>query len=230
MKNLPKTNLILTGLDLGVFKINAEQPFQWASGYFMPVYNDNRMLLRNPETRKLVKQLFLELNEDLNLISPLWDFDMIAGVATAGIGWGNTFADALLMDFVYVRDKPKDHGMKNQIEGIGADEDLTGINVLVVEDLISTGGSTIKAVDAVRQANGCVTHCVSIFDYGFPEAVKKFTEANCEAFSIITFKEVWEIALENNYLTKEQVAICEEWQQDPWNWGTNHGFPKVEKK
>jgi orotate phosphoribosyltransferase len=194
------------------------------------VYNDNRILLREFHTRKLIQNAFLNLYNGGDVQLSQWEINTIAGVATAGIGWGNAFADALLMDFVYVRDKPKDHGMKNQIEGIGVDEDLTGRNVLVVEDLISTGGSTIKAIDAVRQANGIVTCCVSIFDYGFPEAKQKFDEVNCEAFSIITFEEVWEAALEAKYLTEEQVAICKEWRQDPWNWGKRHGFPKVEKK
>ena len=107
---------------------------------------------------------------------------------------------------------------------------LDGKSVIVVEDLISTGGSTKKAIEAVRQAGGDVKHCISIFDYGFPESAKLFEEINCKLISLITFEDVWQTALKANYLTEEQVAICADWQKDPWGWGEKHGFPKVEKK
>lgn len=222
-----KRQLILDGFNKGVLKVNAEKPFQWASGYTMPVYNDNRLLLKKHLTRSFVFELFKETL--ITSIRP-WHESILAGVATAGIPWSAIFADKLQTDFVYVREKPKDHGIKNQIEGLAADEEFKGSEVIVIEDLISTGGSTKKAIEAVRQADGKVKYCICIFDYGFPESKKLFEEINCEVISLITFKDVWEITLRHKYLTEEQVIICSEWQQDPWRWGEEHGFPKVEKK
>ena len=221
-----REKLAIEALGLNVFKINNQNPFQWASGYMMPVYNDNRILLNDAITRNLVLNL---LKESLLSIK-LWNQGMFAGVATAGIPWAALFAQQQRAKFIYVRDKAKDHGMKNQIEGIPADEGLDGKSVIVVEDLISTGGSTKKAIEAVRQAGGDVKHCISIFDYGFPESAKLFEEINCKLISLITFEDVWQTALKANYLTEEQVAICADWQKDPWGWGEKNGFPKVEKK
>ncbi len=218
--------LILEALQLKVFKVNAKTPFQWASGYMMPVYNDNRILLRKNFTRKLIVEIFKQKFDPV-----IWPHEPIfAGIVTAGVPWAVLFAQESDLQFIYVRDKPKDHGMKNQIEGIPADENLGGEYIVMVEDLISTGGSTKKAIEAVRQAGGNVKYCISIFNYGFPEADKLFEEVDCKVISLITFDEVWETALKNGYLSQEQVTICAEWQKDPWNWGEKHGFPKVEKK
>jgi orotate phosphoribosyltransferase len=225
------------GLNIGAIKLRPDNPFQWASGYRMPIYNDNRMFLFYPEYRSLVRQGFLRLILEQEHLSP----EVIAGTSTAGIPWGMLIADRMERPFIYIRDKPKDHGLKNQIEGIDAEKDLQGKGVIVIEDLISTGGSSARAVQAVRDANGKCSLCFSIFDYGLDEAGMIFRgekdydkEGNklsepCNVRSLLVYQTLLEVAKETNYLTREQIELLEEWRADPYNWGEKHGFPKVEK-
>lgn len=214
------------GLNIKAIKLNPENPFQWASGYMMPVYNDNRMFLFLSEHRELIINGFQQLMEKEKI-----SYDVIAGTSTAGIPHGTLLADRLDSPFIYVRDKPKDHGLKNQIEGIDAEKDLEERKVLLIEDLISTGGSSARAVQAIRDANGKIDYCLSIFDYGLDKAVQAFESLNpeCKVRSLLTYDVLLEVAKEIGYLTEEQVKLLEEWKTDPFNWGEKHGFPKVEK-
>src|SRR3989338_966104 len=141
------TELAKIALKIGAIKLNTEVPFKWASGYFMPIYNDNRLLLGDAKHRQLVAEGLEHVIKTHQI-----PYDIIAGTSTAGISPATTLADKLGVPLIYIRDKPKDHGLRNQIEGIDSDSDLNGKTVVVVEDLISPGGSSLKAVQAVRNA------------------------------------------------------------------------------
>lgn len=219
--------IIAKALEIGAIKIRPNDPFTWASGYRMPIYNDNRMLLAHPEIRRMVVAgLYLLLrNEGIQA-------QFIAGTATAGIPWGAILAHELDLPFAYIRDKPKDHGLKNRIEGLDSDKDFADAKVVVVEDLISTGSSSANAVQAAQQANGNVYSCVSIFNYGFPEAQKLFADLTppCMVQSLITYPMLLNEAVRTNYLQLEYIDMLRNWNDNPFMWGENNGFPKVEKK
>jgi orotate phosphoribosyltransferase len=160
----------------------------------------------------------------------------IAGTSTSGIPHATTLADKLGLPMVYIRDKPKDHGMKNRIEGIDAEKDLEGRKGVVIEDLISTGGSSARAVQGVREANGSVDYCLAIFNYGFEKAAKLFTAEGdspltepCEVRSILTYDILMEVARASDKFTKEQLEMLEEWGKDAFGWGAKFGFPKIER-
>ena len=214
------------GLRIKAIKLNPNNPFTWASGYRMPIYNDNRMFLFYPEYRKLIIDALQDmiLNEQIS-------FDIIAGTSTAGIPHGMALANRLDRPFIYIRDKPKNHGLKNQIEGIDSDSDLQGKRVIVIEDLISTGGSSARAVQAVRNANGECNYCISIFNYDLDKATQAFNSLNpkCEVKSLLTYKTLLEVADEIGHLSYDQITMLEAWRRDPFEWGEKHGFPKVEK-
>ncbi|MFH1054254.1 MAG: orotate phosphoribosyltransferase [Candidatus Woesearchaeota archaeon] len=214
------------GLNIKAIKLRPDNPFIWASGFRMPIYNDNRMFLMYPEHRKTIIQGFLGIIEKESI-----QFDIVAGTSTAGIPHGMALANQLNKPFIYIRDKPKDHGLKNQIEGIDADKDLEGRPVLVIEDLMSTGGSSAKAVQAVRDANGNCNYIISIFDYGLDKASHAFQELDpeCNVRSLLTYDVLLKVAKETGYLNESQVKLLEEWRSDPFNWGDKHGFPNVEK-
>lgn len=213
-------------LKIEAIKLSPGKPFQWASGYQMPIYNDNRMFLFHSKYREMVASGFMNLLEEKQI-----NFYVIAGTSTAGISPATTLADALKEPLIYVRDKPKSHGLKNQIEGIDANSNLRGRKVVLVEDLISTGGSSVRAVQAIRNAGGRCNNCISIFDYGFDKAVKEFGGLNpkCNVDSLLTYGELLEVMKDEKYFNKEQIKSLEDWGKDPWNWGEKHGFPKVEK-
>mgnify|MGYP001618078591 CR=1 FL=1 len=214
-------------LDIKAIKLNPNNPFQWASGYRMPIYNDNRMLLFYPHLRRLMVAGFEYL-----VLSKKISYDVIAGTFSAGYPPGILLAERVGAPFIYVRDKPKDHGLKNQREGIGADQDLDGKNVLLIEDLISTGGSSIKGVQAIRQANGKCVWCLSIFNYGFEESNKMFADLTppCNVLSLLTYDTLLEVAMDVGYMNERQIDMLQDWRKDPFNWGEKNGFPKVEKK
>lgn len=213
-------------LRIGAIKLRPEDPFTWASGYRMPIYNDNRMLLGDFNNRYLVGNAFRNIIEAHKI-----PYEVIAGTSTAGIPHATTLADKLQTPLIYVRDKPKDHGMKNQIEGIDAEDDLKGRKVILIEDLISTGGSSANAVQAIRNANGICDYCLSIFNYGLDKAVEEFgkLDPKCNVESILTYNVLLTTAKDIGYLTEEQVKLLEEWRADPFSWGEKHGFPKIEK-
>jgi len=214
------------GLNIGAIKLSPDEPFVWASGYQMPIYNANRMFLFYPEHRDLIARGFGALFDFLDI-----DLEVIAGTSTAGISPATTLADQLSMPVVYVRDKPKDHGLKNQIEGIDAEKDLEGRSVVLVEDLISTGGSSARAVQAIRNANGKCNLCISIFTYGLDKAAKAFRKLDpeCETRSLLTYERMLGAAKDTGYISVGQVKMLEEWRADPFGWGENNGFPKLER-
>jgi len=226
------------GLEIGAIKLSADPPFKWASGYFMPIYNDNRMFLLFPELKKMILKGFYSFIRQHALP------DVIAGTATAGISWGSSLSDQLGpqgLPSIYVRDKPKSHGLKNRIEGIAADSDLEGKTVILIEDLISTGGSSVSAVQAIRDANGECNLCMSIFNYGFEKAEKMFKgeepyegetsrlDSPCEVKSLLTYDVLLETALDGGHITDEQEKMLAGWRADPWGWGEKHDFPRAEE-
>jgi len=214
------------GLEIKAIKLNPDNPFTWASGFQMPIYNDNRMFLGSYDNRRLIATAFLDLFQENGI-----KLNTIAGTSTAGISPATTLADLIQSPLIYVRDKPKDHGLKNQIEGIDAESDLENKDVILVEDLISTGGSSARAVQAIRNANGECNYCVSIFNYGLDKATQAFDQLDpkCHVRSLLTYDKLLEIAKETGYVNDQQVTMLAEWRADPFGWGEKHGFPKVEK-
>jgi orotate phosphoribosyltransferase len=202
-------------LEIGAIKFSPDQPFKWASGHQMPIYNDNRLLLGNSAHRTLVAKGFQEL-----LKARSAQFDVIAGTATAGIPHATTLADMLQLPLIYVRSATKSHGMGNKIEGPLKQNQ----KVLVIEDLISTGGSAANAVTAIREAGGTVNHCFSIFSYGFAVATNNFNSISCESHSILKFPQLLEIALSTENLSIKDIEILKSWQKNPFKWTENKGL------
>ena len=197
-------------LEVKAIKLQPEAPFTWASGWKSPFYCDNRKTLAFPALRSFVK---LELSRLVAEKYP--EAEAVAGVATGAIAQGTLVADALGLPFAYVRSKPKDHGLTNLIEG-----DLkAGMKVVVIEDLISTGGSSLKAVEALR-AHGCeVVGMVAAYTYGFPTAEKAFAEAGVELTTLTNYEAVVETALATGYIEEKHVALLHDWRSNPSEWG-----------
>lgn len=190
-------------------KLQPDNPFTWASGWKSPFYCDNRKTLSYAGLRTFVKIELCRL-----IMEEFPDVDAIAGVATGAIAQGALVADALSLPFVYVRSKPKDHGLENLIEG----ELRPGMHVVVVEDLISTGGSSLKAVEAIRQ-NACeVIGMVASFTYGFPQATEAFREAGVRLLTLTNYEAVLSAALQSGYISQAQVPLLDEWRRDPAHW------------
>ena len=208
MEDLRKT---FAGKLLGIkaIKLQPNDPFTWASGWKSPFYCDNRKTLSYHDVRSFVK---LELVHAILANFP--EATAVAGVATGAIAQGALVAEELAMPYAYVRPKPKDHGMKNQIEG----ELPEGSKVVVVEDLISTGGSSLKAVAALREAGFEGVGMVASYTYGFPVAEEAFKEANVQLVTLTDYQSVVEKALETGYINKEDVPMLDEWRKDPANW------------
>ncbi|MFZ4543522.1 MAG: orotate phosphoribosyltransferase [Saprospiraceae bacterium] len=189
-------------------KLSPNQPFTWASGILSPIYCDNRIVLSHPEARKIVKKGFVKM------ASQFGDFDVVAGVATAGIPHGALLADALNLPFIYVRDKPKSHGRQNQIEG----ELQEGQRVLVIEDLISTGGSSLKAIEAIVEAGGKIAGILAIFTYGFQEATELFQSRDIPMMTLSDYNQLIDEALKLNYISSGDLESLKIWRKDPKNW------------
>ena len=202
-------------LEIGAIKFSPDQPFIWASGYKMPIYNDNRLLLGNAGHRALITQGFQDLLKKCNA-----KVEVIAGTATAGIPHATTLADLLQLPLIYVRSAAKTHGMGNRIEGPLRQNQ----QVLVIEDLVSTGESAANAVTAIREAGGIVNHCFSIFSYGLTEATDKFKSISCEIHSILDFSELLKVALFTQNLTTSDIETLRSWQKAPFKWAENNGF------
>ncbi len=225
-------SLAKEGLKINAIKLNPDNPFTWASGFQMPIYNDNRMFLGKSISRKIISDGFVHILETEGKINNgKIGYDIIAGTSTAGIPHATTLANSLDLPMIYIRDKPKDHGLKNQIEGIDDKSDLNGKKVLLIEDLISTGGSSARAVQAIRNANGECDSCYSIFDYGLNKAVEAFNSLNpkCNVRSLLTYDKLLEVIKNEKYFSEKQIKSLEDWRRDPFTWGGRHGFPKVEK-
>lgn len=196
-------------LKVKAIKLQPTNPFTWASGWKSPFYCDNRKTLSYPDLRSFVK---IEISR---LVAENFaDADAVAGVATGAIPQGALVADALNLPFVYVRSKPKDHGLENLIEG----ELRPGMKVVVIEDLISTGGSSLKAVEAIRK-NGCeVLGMVAAYTYGFDVARKAFEEANVQLITLTNYEAVVSEAVRIGYIKPEEVDLLNDWRKDPANW------------
>lgn len=196
-------------LGVKAIKLQPNDPFTWASGWKSPFYCDNRKTLSFPELRSYVK---LELTHAV--LEHFAEAEVVAGVATGAIAQGALVADALNLPFIYVRSKAKDHGMGNLIEG----ELPKGAKVVVVEDLISTGGSSLKAVEAIRQAGGEVVGMVASYTYGFPVAKKAFDNAGVKLVTLTDYEHVVAEALETGYISENDIELLNEWRKDPANW------------
>lgn len=197
-------------MQIKALQINPQQPYTWASGWKSPVYCDNRKVLSFPYVRDFVK------SELANMVLEQYpDAEVIAGVATAGIPHGTMAADLLKLPFIYVRSKPKEHGMGNQIEGVLQ----PGQKVVVIEDLVSTGKSSLQAVDAIREAGGEVMGMCALFTYGFDAATEAMDAAGVPLHTISNYSALMEVAEEQNLITAEQKVSLEEWRKSPSTWG-----------
>ena len=199
-------------LQIKAIKLQPKDPFTWASGWKSPFYCDNRKTLSFPELRNYVK---LEIVHAIHEHFP--EVEVIAGVATGAIPQGALVADALHLPFVYVRSKPKDHGLENLIEG----ELKPDAKVVVIEDLISTGGSSLKAVEAIRAKGNEVIGMVASYTYGFPVAIEAFKNANVELITLTDYEHVVEEALETGYISENDITLLNEWRKDPAHWMSN---------
>ena len=197
-------------MDIKAIKLQPNDPFTWASGWKSPIYTDNRKTLGHPSLRSFVK---LELCHVIQEQFP--EAEAVAGVATGAIAQGALVAEELGLPYCYVRPKPKDHGMGNQVEG----EIKKGSKVIVVEDLISTGGSSLKAVAALREYGVEVIGMVASFTYGFPVAEEAFREAGVKLITLSNYDAVIEQAAETGYIKEEEKAVLAEWRKDPSVWG-----------
>lgn len=197
-------------LEVKAVKLSPDKPFTWASGWKSPIYCDNRKILSYPGPRKFIYESLKNLAEQ-----NFKNIDVVAGVATGAIAYGALVAEAMGKPFVYVRPKPKDHGTGSQIEG-----DLPqNVRVLVVEDLISTGGSSLSAVNCLEQNGANVLGMVAIFSYNFDHSRKAFENASCELHTLTTYDTLIEEALECKYIEESQMETLREWRIRPETWG-----------
>lgn len=197
-------------LQIKAVKLQPENPFTWASGLKSPIYCDNRKTLSYPQIRTYIRQHFVEkINE--HFAKP----DVIAGVATGGIAQGALVAQEMGLPFVYVRSEAKKHGMTNMIEG----DVESGQNVVVVEDLISTGGSSLKAVRALREKGCVVKGMAAIFTYGFDEAVENFKMEKCALETLTNYHTLIDAALQKEYISEKDVKSLQKWRENPSTWG-----------
>lgn len=200
-------------LEIKAVVLKPHEPFTWASGLKSPIYCDNRKTLSYPKVRSFIKTSFADtISEEYK------NADVIAGVATAGIPHGALVADVLNKPFVYVRDKPKTHGMTNQIEG----QLSAGQRVVVIEDLISTGGSSLKAVEALRQAGADVVALGAVFTYSFEKSVIAFEQAKCKFFTLSDYPTLLEVAASLDYIKPNEIDTLTEWYQNPESWSKMH--------
>ena len=196
-------------LQVKAVKLSAGKPFTWASGWKSPIYCDNRTILSHPFERDFIK------TELCNIIfKEFAQAEMLAGVATAGIAWGAMAADRLKLPYIYVRPKPKEHGLGNQIEGVFT----KGQQVVVVEDLISTGKSSLQVVDVLMNEGLKVIGMISIFNYGFAAADEAFRQKNISYKSLTDYKTLIELALEKGIVNKEDEILLKSWRENPSEW------------
>ena len=196
-------------LQIKAIKLDAQQGFKWASGWNSPIYCDNRIILSYPPIRNFVREHMARQIEQL-----YGKADVIAGVATGAIGIGMLVAEYLSLPFIYVRPEAKSHGRKNQIEGMAEE----GQRVVVIEDLISTGNSSLNAVKALKEANLQVKGMLAIFSYGFDTAAENFRTANIELHTLSNYDYLLEVALKTNYINQAENELLQDWRKDPANW------------
>lgn len=196
-------------LQVKAIKLNTQEPFQWASGWKSPIYCDNRVTLSYPPVRVFLKEEIAKIVE-LEYGKP----DVIAGVATGAIAIGVLVAQVLGVPFVYVRPEPKKHGRKNQIEGYLE----SGQNVVVIEDLISTGKSSLNAVEALKSQGAVIKGMVAIFSYGFDEAIQNFKDSNVNLLTLSNYENLLEQALDSNYISDKELLTLQDWRNNPSDW------------
>ncbi len=196
-------------LQIKAIKLQPQEPFTWASGALSPIYCDNRITLSHPRVRDFLKQAFVD-----KIKAYYSNIDIIAGVATGAIGIGALVADAMDLPFIYVRPEPKKHGRKNQIEG----QLEAGQRVVVIEDLISTGGSSLNAVKAIKESGGEVLGMMAIFSYGFNLAKENFTNAGITLHTLSHYEHLITRAEESGHFTSEQLQLLQDWKKSPKNW------------
>ena len=197
-------------LQINAIKLNPRNPFTWASGWNSPIYCDNRITLSFPAVRNYIRDEFSK-----NIEKQFGKPDVIAGVATGAIGIGILVAESLGLPFVYVRPEPKKHGRLNQVEGYLQ----KGQNVIVVEDLISTGNSSLLAVEALKEAGANVKGMVAIFSYGFDIASDNFKNANVDLYTLSNYENLLPLAVAKRYITEEEEIALQEWRKSPSTWG-----------
>jgi orotate phosphoribosyltransferase len=197
-------------LQIKAIKLQPDNPFTWASGWKSPIYCDNRITLSHPTIRTYIRQqLCTIIHEEFGAVG------CIAGVATAGIPQGVLVAQELGLPFIYVRSKPKDHGTGSMIEG----EVIPGQRVVVIEDLISTGKSSLQAVEALREAGCEVAGLAAIFSYGFDQATENFSQAKCKFFTLSNYSALLQYAEQNHYISANESEILRNWRSSPNTWG-----------
>lgn len=196
-------------LQIKAIKLNVKDPFTWASGMRSPIYCDNRKTLSFPKIRTFLRQQFVEIIQE-----KYGNVDMVAGVATGAIALGVLVAQELGLPFVYVRSSEKKHGLENKIEG----HFETGQSVVVVEDLVSTGKSSLNAVEALRSAGCDVKGMVAIFSYNLQKAIDNFNQSNCSLTTLSDYDELVKQAVESNYISENDLNLLIDWRKDPENW------------
>ena len=196
-------------LQINAIKLNPSTPFLWASGWNSPIYCDNRLTLSFPAIRNYIRDEFSKQIEQI-----YGKPDVIAGVATGAIGIGILVAEELGLPFVYVRPEPKKHGRQNQVEGFLQ----KGQNVVVIEDLISTGNSSLVAVEALKEAGANVKGMLAIFSYGFEIATENFKNANVELYTLSNYEHLLELAVSKQYITEQEQVTLQEWRENPSTW------------
>lgn len=196
-------------LSISAIKLQPDNPFIWASGWNSPIYTDNRKTLSYPDVRSFIKVELARV-----IVENFGNANAIAGVATGAIAQGALVADTLALPYVYVRSYPKDHGLENLIEG----NLKPGQKVVVIEDLISTGGSSLKAVEAIRNAGCDVVGMVAIFSYDFPIAAERFKKAGVKVIALSNYNAMLEAALAIDYIKESDIETLKEWRKDPENW------------
>lgn len=197
-------------LDIKAVELQPEKPFTWASGWKSPIYTDNRKTLSYPEARNFLKQCFADI-----IRRDYPDVEVIAGVATGAIAIGALVADLLNLPFVYVRSASKGHGLENQVEGVCH----KGQKVVVIEDLVSTGMSSLKAVTALREKGCEIMSMIAIFTYGFPVAEQAFKDANCTLRTLSNYNALIALAKETGYVKEQQIDALLAWRKSPETWG-----------
>jgi orotate phosphoribosyltransferase len=196
-------------LQVNAVKLNVKEPFTWASGWRSPIYCDNRRILSFPFIRDFIK------SELCNIVFEKFpDAELLAGVATAGIAWGAMTADQLKLPYIYVRPKPKEHGLGNQIEGFYE----KGKKTIIIEDLVSTGKSSLQVADVLKAEGLNVTGMVSIFTYDFPVASAAFKTAGFEYYSLTNYPVLIRLAIDKGIISADQEEILLKWRDDPANW------------
>jgi orotate phosphoribosyltransferase len=196
-------------LQVGAIKLSPNDPFTWASGIKSPIYCDNRKVLSFPYQRDFIKSELCSV-----IFEKYPDLDAICGVATAGISWGAMVADQLKLPFIYCRPEPKKHGLGNQIEGLYK----AGQKVLILEDLVSTGKSSLQVAEVLKKENLQIAGMVAIFSYGFSEAALAFNEAQIELKTLTNYPALLELAVEKGQIAENQLDILTAWSKDPKNW------------